>query len=319
MTILITGVAGFVGRHLVKYLNSVYPNVSIVGLDVVATTEVGKGIPGFSYTETNLLDGDAVRAILNKVKPEWIIHLASFSSVSYSWEHPSDSFLNNSLIFINLIESCRAECPSCRILSIGSSEEYGKVEDNCGLIAESNPLRPTSPYAVARVSQEMLSRVFVQGYGLDIVMTRSFNHIGPYQRDAFVVPAFVKQFVQAEKTGLKRVNLRCGDLEVIRDFTDVRDVVRAYNLILHFGERGEVYNVCSSEGRKLKDVIATLERLTGIQAELDVDRSLFRPLENHALVGDNSELRNRCGWKPEWSFEASIVEVLEYWRSAVTL
>lgn len=317
MTILITGVAGFVGRHLVKYFSTIYPGSSMVGLDVVPSTDVGEGVQDFSYIETNLLDGKEFRSILNKTKPDWIIHLASFSSVSYSWDHPSDSFLNNSLIFINLIESCRAECPNCRILSIGSSEEYGKVDDIPGRIGESHPLRPTSPYAVARVSQEMLSRVFVQGYGLDIVITRSFNHIGPYQRDAFVVPSFAKQFVQAEKLGQTKVFLRCGDLEVIRDFTDVRDVVRAYDLILRFGERGDVYNVCSGEGHKLKDLIAILERLTGIQAELNVDKSLFRPLENRALVGDNGKLRKRCGWHPEWSLEASMVDVLEYWRGVV--
>jgi GDP-4-dehydro-6-deoxy-D-mannose reductase len=141
--------------------------------------------------------------------------------------------------------------------------------------------------------------------------------MGPHQRDAFVVPAFVKQFVQAEKAGQKKVTLRCGDLEVIRDFTDVRDVVRAYDLILRFGERGEVYNVCSSEGRKLRDVITTLEHLTGIQAELDVDKSLFRPLENRALVGDSSKLRKRCGWHTERSFEASMVDILEYWRIVI--
>jgi GDP-4-dehydro-6-deoxy-D-mannose reductase len=317
MRFLITGVAGFVGRHLVQYLSSVYPSAIIFGVDVVQSTDIGQEIKDFHYRPANLLDKEKVLQLMAEARPDRIVHLASFSSVSYSWENPSESFLNNSLIFINIIEAVRHECPECRLLSVGSSEEYGKADHLPGPIAENHPLSPTSPYAVARVSQEMLSAVFAKGYGLDIVMTRSFNHIGPYQRDSFVLPSFAKQFIQAERAGQKKLELLCGDLEVVRDFTDVRDVVRAYDLLLRFAERGEVYNVCSGRGQKLLDVIRLMEKLTGIEALLNVDKSLIRPLENRSIVGDNSKIAALCGWQAERSFESSVADVLEYWRTVV--
>jgi len=144
---------------------------------------------------------EKIREIIKNSSAKYIIHLASFSSVEFSWRNPGESFLNNTLIFINLIEAIKDFCPTCRILSIGSSEEYGEIAHSELPIIESQPLRPRSPYGGARISQELLSEVFYSGYGLDIIMTRSFNHIGAFQRESFVVPSLVRQFVQAEREG----------------------------------------------------------------------------------------------------------------------
>ncbi len=187
--------------------------------------------------------------------PEYLLHLASYSSVGFSWKNPALSFRNNVDIFLNLLEIIRKLVPSCRILSVGSSEEYGNVTDEMIPLKEDYSLTPVSPYAVARVAQENLSKVYCTGFGLDIVMTRSFNHIGPGQRDIFVISSFAKQLVEHKKKNNNNIELITGNIQIIRDFLDVRDVVAAYYKLLESGKRGEVYNVCSGIGISLKEII----------------------------------------------------------------
>lgn len=315
MKLLITGVAGFVGHHCIEYFSSIHPEIDILGTDLVEASQVQSGLERFTYRKVDLLDKAAIRYLFTTERIDSVLHLASFSSVAFSWERPADSFLNNSLIFINLIEAVKAIRPECRMLSIGSSEEYGDVTPSELPLAESHALKPRSPYGVARISQEMLSEVFCSGYGLDIVMTRSFNHIGPFQRDNFVIPAFVRQFVQAEREGKSVVHLKVGDVDVVRDFTDVRDVVRAYDLLLQKGKKGEVYNVCSGMGYKLRDIIGHIENLMSMRSEIETDSNTIRPLENREIVGNNAKIRKDCGWQPERSIESSLADVIEYWRS----
>ena len=235
--ILITGFSGFVSLHFLKYIDTLGDKFSIEGIDINEPSFDLKSFKNLQchFTFLDLLNKDDIDNLIFQFQPHYILHLASFSSVAFSWKNPVASFTNNTNIFLNLLEQIKNLNLNCRILSIGSSEEYGKVNQEAIPLKETEILNPVSPYAVARVSQELLSKVYVKGYHLDIVLTRSFNHIGPGQKDIFVVPSFVKRIMEIQKYNSSPV-LKTGDLSIIRDFTDVRDVVRAYYLILTKGE-----------------------------------------------------------------------------------
>ena len=196
------------------------------------------------------MDSARLRTIISDIKPDYILHLASFSSVAYSWKHPEESFSNNCNIFLNLVDAVRQTCPKCRILSVGSSEEYGDIPHADLPLRENQPLNPISPYAVARVSQELLSKVYVHAFGMQIIMTRSFNHVGPRQDERFVIPSFIKRVLDIKRSGKEAGEIETGDLTIVRDFVDVRDVVEAYYMLLTRGTPGEVYNICSGKAIK---------------------------------------------------------------------
>lgn len=314
MNYLITGAAGFVGRHLIAHIAREEPHSLIYAADIIDEPEWMREYSNLSYMLINLLDREAIGTQIQKMMPQRIIHLASFSSVAYSWDHPSDSFLNNSLIFINLIEALKKLSSPFAFLSIGSSEEYGNVPAAEIPLSEDHPLNATSPYAAARISQEMLSRVFAQGYGMSIMMTRSFNHIGPFQRDTFIVPSLIRQFVEAQKLGRKSVELQVGDIEVVRDFTDVRDVVRAYLRIFEYGKSGEVYNVCSGKGILIRDLIQGIADVAEMRYTIHKDMARVRPTENRIVVGSNKKLTEQCRWRPEIDIGDSLKDTISFWR-----
>ncbi|HSA14756.1 MAG TPA: GDP-mannose 4,6-dehydratase, partial [Spirochaetota bacterium] len=214
----------------------------------------------------------------------------------------------------NLVETVRELDIQCRILSVGSSEEYGNVTKEILPLKEGMPLIPTSPYAVARLSQEWLSKVFCNGYGLDIIMTRSFNHIGPRQKDIFVIPSFAKQIMEIKSQGKKEGVLMTGDLSVIRDFLDVRDVVVAYDLLFSRGITGEIYNICSGNGISLMDVIAMISDIAGVSIHTETDKSLLRPTDNKIVFGSNAKIQEHTGWAPSISLKQSLTDVLQYWE-----
>src|SRR5687768_2424286 len=214
---LITGFSGFVAKHFLEFLDQQEVHTYVLGVDIHRPEF---NIYGFkhvhcSFEQTDLLDKDQVDNIIYQFQPSYILHLASFSSVAFSWKNPVASFANNTNIFLNLLEKVRNMNLDCRILSVGSSEEYGNVCEGDIPLSEGAPLNPISPYAVARVSQEMLSRIYVDGYGMDIIMTRSFNHIGPGQKDLFVISSFAKQLVEL-KNSSEEGDLVTGDISVIR-------------------------------------------------------------------------------------------------------
>ncbi|MBA4423350.1 MAG: GDP-mannose 4,6 dehydratase [Syntrophus sp. (in: bacteria)] len=247
---LITGFSGFVSKHFLKYLEGLQQQVSVLGVDIV---QPDFGLDWLSHVQCDfvkmdLLDREGVEKIIFQFRPSYILHLASYSSVAFSWKNPVKSFQNNTNIFLNVLDAVHSVNSGIRILSIGSSEEYGDLIGGNTLFHEDNTLNPISPYAVARVSQEMLSKVYAKGYGLDIVMTRSFNHIGPGQKETFVIASFAKHLVEMKKRGVSSPKLITGDISLIRDFVDVRDVVRAYDRLLKKGRKGEIYNICG-EGR----------------------------------------------------------------------
>ncbi len=314
---LITGFSGFVSRHFLEFLEARGTHASVMGIDIHA--------PGFdirrfrhikcSFENLDLMDDKRAQEVIFRFQPNCILHLASYSSVMYSWKNPSWSFQNNTNIFLNLLEIVRLLNLDVRILSIGSSEEYGNVSDKELPLREDQPVRPVSPYAVARVSQEMLSRVYVDGYGMDVVITRSFNHLGPGQSEVFVVSSFAKQVAEASKKGLPTLSMRTGDLNIVRDFTDVRDVVKAYHLLLSKGKKGEVYNVCSGRGISLADILSLMAQKRNIEITRTTDPKLVRPSDNRAIVGSNQKISAEVGWRPEISLDRSLDDILDDWES----
>lgn len=314
---LITGFSGFVSRHFLQFLEDVGADAEVLG--------VSRSQPAFSldqfrhvrctHRRADLLDKAETGEILESFRPDYILHLAAYSSVGFSWLHPVDSFANNTNIFLNLLDQVRIRKLQCRILSVGSSEEYGNVTADKLPLREDLPLQPLSPYAVARVSQELLSKVYVDGYGLDVIMTRSFNHTGPHQRDAFVVPSFARQLVAIQRGGAP-AKLVTGDESVVRDFVDVRDVVRAYDALFTHGQRGEVYNVCRGEGYSIESVLEMMQEILGLRVTLETNPDLVRPNDNKIIVGCREKILRAVGWEPQISMQQSLTAILEHWSAS---
>jgi GDP-4-dehydro-6-deoxy-D-mannose reductase len=316
---LITGFSGFVGQHFIEHLENCEQPCLIKGLDIhepyfdfnhYKNVKIG-------FETIDLLSKDRVEYIIHEFQPDYILHLASFSSVAFSWKEPIVSFQNNTNIYLNLLEAVRKSNLQARILSVGSSEEYGNVNEKYLPLTEDMPLKPVSPYAVSRVSQELLSQIYVTGYGLDIIMTRSFNHIGPYQKDIFVIPSFVRQLVKLKKEGIENKELITGDISIIRDFTDVRDVVSAYYQLLMQGKKGEIYNVCSGKGWTLKEVIDVVSEMLDVEVRIRPDTTLFRPDDNKIVIGSNEKLKKTINWEAKYSLKQSLHDMIEDWEGRI--
>jgi len=304
--ILITGVSGFVGTYMLKFLSC--KNVAVLGMDKERKKlfDDGNHKLNYEFRSLDLLDFTRLKDNIRSFMPDIIMHFASLSNVAESWKRPDYAYTNNTNIFLNLVEAVRQLEFDCKILSVGSSEEYGKVEENILPLTEQNHLNPISPYAVARASQEMLSKVYVDGYGMKIYLTRSFNHIGPGQSSKFFIPSMVKQVLEANEND----NIQTGDLSIIRDFVDVRDVVRAYWMVLESGRPGSVYNICSGEGRVLRDIVLKIIELSGKQLNVVKDPNRIRPADNQAIIGSYDKIFNELGWEPKIHFDQSLQDVL---------
>jgi GDP-4-dehydro-6-deoxy-D-mannose reductase len=314
---LLTGFSGFVGRHFVEYLEDKGSPCLVKGLDI--------SNPDFrfahyknvriSFDNVDLLSKDQVGYIIHEFRPNYILHLASFSSVAFSWKEPVQSFQNNTNIFLNLIDAVRKLNRDVRILSVGSSEEYGNVNDEDLPLTEVHRLNPVSPYAVARISQEYLSKIYTDCYGMDIVLTRSFNHIGPMQKELFFVSSVAKQLVQLKRSGRSGGSIIAGDVSIVRDFTDVRDVVHAYYLLLHGGRKGQVYNVCSGRGLSLREPIDIMARHLNIEVDIAIDQRLIRPADNRKIIGSNEKIKRELGWENTIPLEKSLKDMIDYWEA----
>jgi GDP-4-dehydro-6-deoxy-D-mannose reductase len=313
---LITGFSGFVSQYFLDYLESIAQLSVILG--------VSRSEPTFDYAsykyvkcsfkKADLLEKSHVDDIIYQFQPDYILHLASYSSVGFSWQNPVDSFANNTNIFLNLIEQVRKLGVKCRILSIGSSEQYGNIGHYP--LSEEFVCKPVSPYAVARVSQEMLSKVYSDSLGMDVIMTRSFNHIGARQKEIFVVSSFVKQLVKIKKYNLTP-QITTGNLAVIRDFTDVRDIVRAYHLLFEQGKKGELYNICSSKGLTLNQLLDKICDILDIKVEIMQNPTLFRPNDNMVVIGSYQKIYAHVGWQPEITLEQTLQDMIGYWSDNI--
>ena len=297
---LITGGGGFVGRHLLNLLDALDEPVERLGIDRTA---------GKAFLTVDLTNRDHLKAVVADFRPNFVVHLAAGSSVAESWKDPAACFLNNTTMFLNLLDAVRDFVPDCRILSVGSAEVYGGSPTPP--FQEETPLIPQNPYAVGRLAQEQMAQVYRNGFGLDIITTRSFNHTGPGQSSRFAVPSFVRQLTDAKRRGEKRAVLKTGNVEVIRDWSDARDVVRAYLLLLEKGRSGEVYNVCGGEGRTLRSVIETAARLLELDVAIVLDEQLLRPNDIPALIGRNDKLVRETGWHPVIPLETTLRDMAE--------
>ena len=306
--VLVTGANGFVARHMVPALKE--RGFEVAGVDV--GVDCAWGVDRYHSCDLSVADG--IRDILAAERPDVIVHLAAVSSVGRSWKMPAGTFLNNTGIFLNIMEAVRELKLSPRILSVGSSEEYGNVPEKELPIREDRRLAPVSPYAVARVAQEQLSRLYAEGFGLDVVMTRSFNQIGPGQRTDFVVPSFVVQLMAGRRERKRVVGVKAGDLTIVRDFLDVRDAVAAYLLLIEKGAAGEVYNICSGVGRALNEVLDAAARVVGVEVSVTVDPERIRPADNRVIVGANDKMA-QLGWKLKYTFETSLADMVAHVES----
>jgi GDP-4-dehydro-6-deoxy-D-mannose reductase len=315
--ILITGISGFVGGHFVHYLTTNHNVFEIHGIsrskpawDFV-NTPAGL-LNGHYFHQADLNDIPKIKSLIVEIQPDYILHLAAQSSVAESWKSPVFSFMNNTNIFLNIIDTVRLNDNAARVLSIGSSEQYGIVSEKDLPISEDSPQSPENPYAVARVAQEQLARIYAKGYNLDICCTRSFNHCGPGQTDRFVVSAIVKQFVKIAH-GLQDPVIHIGNGAIVRDFVDVHDVVEAYYLLLTKGKKGEVYNICSGQGRAIRDIVTMLSNLFDIHVQVHQEQSQIRPIDNPRIVGSFQKIQRDLGWRPTIPFEQSLQSMYEYW------
>ncbi|MBQ6012080.1 MAG: GDP-mannose 4,6-dehydratase [Alphaproteobacteria bacterium] len=304
---LVTGINGFVGKHFVDFVRAIEPGSDIMGLVLSVVSK----LKDIKYKSLNLCDEENVYNIVAEYKPDYIVHLAAVSSVAKSWEDPRGCFLNNNAAFLNLADAIRKTGFNTRILSVGSSEEYGIYDKPMN---ENFVLHPKSPYSVARLSQEYLSKLYVDRFGLDIVMTRSFNHIGPGQSTQFVVASFISQLVNiADKKSENKMMV--GNIDVARDFTDVRDVVDAYHKILTKAPNRQVYNVCSGVATKLRDIIDITAKKLNVVPNIVVDKSRLRSNEIMSVVGDNTKIKLELGWKPKYTLEQTISDIISNQRS----
>jgi GDP-4-dehydro-6-deoxy-D-mannose reductase len=291
---LVTGSGGFVGPYLLDHLRACGDEVTGTDADV------------------DITDADAVRKALDAEAPEVLYHLAALSHVGTSWSAPVEVFRVNVEGTLNVLLAA-AEAGVERVLLIGSAEQYGIVPTERMPISEDEPMRPVTPYGASKAAAEMAASHVVRGRGLDVVFVRAFNHLGPGQSDALVASAIARQVAEAERGGDGVV--RTGDLTPKRDFTDVRDVVRAYRLLVETGTPGEAYNVCSGRAVAVQEVADHLVAAAERPLRLELDPSRLRPVEVPVHCGDNARLRAATGWAPEIPLEESLHDVLEWWRS----
>lgn len=314
---LITGFSGFVSKHFIDFLENNKINADVLGVDVndqINFDFTNKTYVSCSFEKIDLLNKVSVKTIIKNFQPNYVLHLASYSSVAMSWKMPVESFTNNTNIFLNLIETIRLSGINCRILSIGSSEEYGNVLDGNVHLTEEHVLNPISPYAVARVSQEMLSKVYTDSYGMDIIMTRSFNHIGTHQKDIFVIPSFVKKMIALKENAIGVKELTTGDTSIVRDFVDVRAVVEAYYLLFKKGKKGEIYNICNEKGTSLNEIIQVISSILNIKVIQKIDPNLVRPNDNKIIIGSNQKIKKDTGWVNKYSLEDSLKDIVAYYK-----
>lgn len=302
--ILITGGMGFVGKYLITQLLS--EEVHVTRLENEPDCNV--------FAECHVLDicnSSAVDNLVKLIKPDIIYHLAGQSSVAVSWKNPQLTVDVNIKGAVNLLEAVRKYSPESKVLLVGSSEEYGFIGDKP--VNENDVSSPANIYAVTKYSQEMLGKVYYNAYGIKTVMTRSFNHIGAGQLPVFVISDFCRQAVRIEK-GLSEPVIRTGNIEVMRDFTDVSDIVRAYIKLAECGRYGEVYNVGSGNAVSIKFMLDIILSMTDAEISVEKDPARYRPADVMKIEADISKITADTGWKPEIPLEETIKSIMDYWR-----
>lgn len=312
--ILITGVSGFAGRHLAQHLLTTNPNAELHGIIISATDRVRPA--NITYHQVDLRSEQAVRDCLETVRPDQIYHLAGRALVRHSFDTPWETLENNIHAQLNLIRGCLAIDPPPRMVIIASGEIYGPIKDGDPPPNEEAPMRPATPYSVSKVTQDMLGLQYFISHKLPILRARPFNHFGPGQGEGFVAPDFAMQIARIE-AGLQEPVMKVGDLSAERDFTDVRDIVRGYALIMERGTPGEAYNLCSGRTHSIQHLLDTMLNATTKDITVRSETKLMGPTLKTRTWGDASKLRAETGWQPEIPFEQTVLDVLNDCRQRV--
>lgn len=318
MNVLITGITGFAGSHLADYLLEHHPDVEVWGTrrwrsPLENIEHLGDRV---RLVEAELRDFHSCLSVLDRVRPEIVFHLAAQSFVPTSWNSPADTLQSNIVGQTNLFEAIRRLGIDPVFQIACSSEEYGLVHREETPITEDNPLRPLSPYAVSKVGQDLLGYQYFQSYGLKAIRTRGFNHTGPRRGEVFVTSNFASQVARIE-AGLSEPVIHVGNLDAIRDFTDVRDMVRGYWLAATKGRPGQVYNLASGNGITIRELLDRLIALADVEVEVRTDPERMRPSDVEILIGDASRMREDTGWEPEIPFDQTLRDTLDHWRARI--
>jgi len=316
--LLITGGTGFAGSHLVEWLLELgQTNIHVTAMSA-GHNYLQSLLPADHIHAVDLTDSVATATLIQQLQPAAIYHLAALSEVGLSFEAAEKTITNNTLLQFNVLESVRVHSPNSRILIVGSAQEYDLLQlPKVGSIPKVNelqPLGPANPYAVSKVTQDLMGLSYFYAYDLDIVRTRPFNHTGERQSPLFAIPAFALQIAKVEK-GLQS-EIAVGNLEAIRDFTDVKDVVKAYHIVMTQGKAGDVYNIGSGQGHSLQEVLDRLIGLATTPIKVVTDPDKIRPLDVPVIIADNSKLAG-LGWQPTIPLTETLTRVLQYWRTQV--
>jgi len=308
---LITGAAGFAGGHLVE-------ECLAAGYEVIGTSlspiPAGSRSAGLTLRQCDLGRLEDVEALVAEVRPDRVFHLAGQAAVGAAWNDPAGTFAANVFLTQHVLEAVHRQAPTARVLAVGSGEVYGAVDPARMPVVEEEPFRPLNPYGVSKAAADLLALQYFLAFDLPVVRVRPFNHIGPRQRQGFVLADFAAQVAAIERGEAPPV-LATGNLEAARDFTDVRDVVRAYRLALELGTPGAVYNVCSGRATPIGALLEALLHASRVPVRVETDPALYRPVDRPEIYGGNAALRAATGWEPRIPLDQSVFDTLAYWRA----
>jgi GDP-4-dehydro-6-deoxy-D-mannose reductase len=312
---LITGISGFVGSHLAEYLLA-HTDWQVAGTVYGRLDNIVHLRERLALYPAELSRLEVVRFIVEETQPDFLFHLAAQPIPSLSRHDPWFTLENNIRAQLNVLEAVAQMGLACRVLVVGSSEEYGAISPADLPLDEDTPLRPTSPYAVSKVTQDLLGLQYWLSQRVEAVRVRPFNHIGPRQRRGFVAPDFASQIAEIE-AGLRPPQMAVGALDVARDFSDVRDIVRGYHLALTKGQSGEVYNLGAGQAHTVSELLNTLIAASSAAIEIVQDPERTRLVDVSCVVADCTRMADHTGWQTQISFEHSLSDVLDYWREQV--
>jgi len=323
MRVLITGVDGFVGSHAAEFLlrqAGVEVHGTILGESPTRNLDGIVGRPSLHLHRLDILDAARTAKLFAQIKPERVLHLAGQAFVPVSLSDPLATFQVNIVGGMNVLEGCRKLTgdggPGPHVMVVSTGEVYGKVDPNLQPIRETCPISPNNPYAASKASIDLIAQQFAMSFGLTVTVVRPFNHVGPRQSPVFVCSDFGKQFAEIA-AGNRPCELRVGNLETRRDFTDVRDVVRAYWMLFDRKESDVVYNICSGQTLQIRDILEAFQTLSGISVKIISEPQRLRPYDVSTVVGSNERLRGATGWFPSIPIRQTLMDVFEYWKDEV--
>lgn len=303
-SVLIFGIGGFVGPYLAQeFLDAGY---RVSGSDIVEETNLPNGV---AYFQANLLDSEAIHSLLQTCSPDIVVNLAAISSVGMSWKIPQKTMEVNVIGTLNILEAVKTLSPAPKILLVGSSEEYDLSNEP---ISERQPIRANNPYGISKVTQEKFAAVYKDQYGINIYYVRPFNHTGVGQRESFVLPSFCKQVAAIAKTGMPGI-IKVGNLTAMRDFSHVKDIVRAYRMVIESDDSDTVFNIGSGIVHSLEDLLQFIISFSGVSVTIEIDSDRFRPLDNPFICCDNSKIKVELGWTPQYDVFDALKEMYMFY------